>query len=147
MKFWLSIAYAWICSTDMHGQLASGVRCLNCVMSVNLDQLLVCTNREDSGQCVHVCSYMRTPSRVFTARAHKECVHMCACKCAHMWTHSLYVRAAKTLASLRMRAHLHGLSYGNFNNQQYLMCYSILVSMRITPSWKGISFEFGSGRF
>ena len=121
----------------MHGQLASGVRCLNCVMSVHLDPFLVCTSSEDSGQCVHVCSYMRTPSRVFTARTQKNVctyVHKCACKCAHMWTHSLYVRAAMTLASVRMRAHLHGLSYGSCNNQQYLMCYSILVSMHITPS-------------
>ena len=68
----------------MHGQLASGVRYLNCVMSVYLDPFFVCTSSEDSGQCAHVCAHMRTLARVFTARTHKECVHMCVCKCAHI---------------------------------------------------------------
>ena len=77
-------------------------------MSVHLESFLVCTSSEDSGQCVHVRSYMRTSSRVFTARTHKECVHMCAHVCALSCTHSLYVRTAKTLASVRMHAHLNG---------------------------------------
>ena len=49
---------------------------------------------------------MRTLARVFTAaRTHKERVHICACKCAQMFTHSLCVRAVKTLASVRTCAH------------------------------------------
>ena len=71
----------------MHGQPASGARCLNCVMSVHLYQFFVCTSSEDSGQCAHVCTHMHALARVFTARTHKECVHMCAYKCAHMCTH------------------------------------------------------------
>ena len=90
----------------MHGKLASGVRCLNCIMSVHLDPIVVCTSSEDSGQCLYVCAHMHILARVFTARTHKECVHMCACKCAHICTHSLCVRAMKTMASVRMRAHL-----------------------------------------
>ena len=94
----------------MHGRLASGARCLNCVMSVHLDAFFVCTSSEDSGQCAHVCAHMHTVARVFSARTHNERVHMCACKCAHMCTHSLCVRAVNTLASVRMHAHLHGPS-------------------------------------
>ena len=94
----------------MHGQLASGARCLNCVLSVHLDHFVVYTSSEDHGQCAHVCAHMRTLARVFIARTHKEYVHMCACKYAHMCTHSLCVRAVKTLASVRMRADLHGPS-------------------------------------
>ena len=92
----------------MHGQPASGARCLNCVMSVHLYPFFVCTSSEDSGQCAHVCAQMRALARVFTARTHKECVHMCAYKCAHMCTHFLCVQAVKTLASVCMRAHLDG---------------------------------------
>ena len=84
----------------MHGQLASGARCFNCVMSVHLDPFFVCTSSVDSGQCVHVRAHMCTQARVFTARTHKEYVHMCVCKCAHMCTHSLCVRAVNTLAKV-----------------------------------------------
>ena len=48
---------------------------------------------------------MRTLARVFTARTHKECVHICACKYANMCTHSLCVWAVKTLASASTCAH------------------------------------------
>ena len=86
----------------------------------------VCISSEDSDQCAHVCTLawvffmdaawaffmdaawyarMRTLARVFTARTHKERVHICACKCAQMITHSLCVRAVKTLASVRTCAH------------------------------------------
>ena len=72
----------------------------------------VCMSSEDSGQCAHVCTLalaffmdaawaffmdaaryarMRTLARVFTARTHKECVHICACKYANMCTRSLCV--------------------------------------------------------
>ena len=81
---------------------------------------------EDSGQCAHVCTLawaffmdaawaffmdaaryarMRTLARVFTAHTYKECVHMFAYLHAQMCTHSLCVRAVKTLASVRMRAY------------------------------------------
>ena len=70
----------------MHGQLGSGARFLNCHVIVHLDPFFVCTSSEDSDQYAHVC------------------------RCAHMCIHSLCVRAVKTLASLRMRAHLHGPS-------------------------------------
>ena len=143
-------------------------------------------------------------TRVYTAHTHKECVHMFAYLHAQMCTHSLCVRAVKTLVSVRMRAYraasikkahaasikkahasvhtcahwpessllIHtknvctcvhasvrmcvhtffvctssegsgqcacvhtcmGLFYGRCNNQQYLMCFPIPVSMRITPS-------------
>ena len=86
----------------------------------------VCMSSEDSDQCAHVCTLawvffmdaawaffmdaawyarMRTLARVFTARTHKERVHICACKCAQMFTHSLCVRAVKTFASVRTCAH------------------------------------------
>ena len=86
----------------------------------------VCMSSEDSGQCAHVCTLawaffmdaawtffmdaaryarMRTLARVFTARTHKECVHICACKYANMCTHSLCVWAVKTLASASTCAH------------------------------------------
>ena len=154
----------------MHGQLASGARCLNCVMSVHLDSFFVCTSSEDSGQCVHMCvravktlasvctcahtgqrlhcsytqrmcehlctlactnvhtffvctssedsgqcahaciprsvhkegpcsvhkedpckcAHVRTLVRVFTAHTHKECMHMCACRCAHVCVHIFF---------------------------------------------------------
>ena len=86
----------------------------------------VCVSSKDSDQCAHVCTLawaffmdaawaffmdaaryarMRTLARVFTAREHKECVHICACKYANMCTHSLYVWAVKTLASARTCTH------------------------------------------
>ena len=87
---------------------------------------IVCVSSEDSGQCARVCTLawaffmdaawaffmdaaryarMRTLARVFTARTHKECVHICACKYANMFTHSLCVWAVKTLASASTCAH------------------------------------------
>ena len=48
---------------------------------------------------------MRTLAKDFTARAHKECVNICAHLHAQMCTRSLCVRAVKTLASVRMRAY------------------------------------------
>ena len=74
----------------MHGQLASGARCLNCIMSVHLDPIVVCTSSEDSGQCVYVCAHMHILARVFTARTHKECVlmraHVCMQVCTYLHT-------------------------------------------------------------
>ena len=52
-----------------------------------------------------VCAHVRTLAKVFTARTHKECVNICAHLHAQMCTHSLCVRAVKTLASVRMRAY------------------------------------------
>ena len=48
---------------------------------------------------------MRKLARVFTARSHRECVHMCAHLHAIMCTHYLCVRAVKPLASVRMCVH------------------------------------------
>ena len=67
----------------MYGQLASGARCLNCVLSVHLDHFVVYTSSEDPGQCAHVCAHMRTLARVFIARNTKN---MCTCVNASMYT-------------------------------------------------------------
>ena len=92
----------------------------------HVHKFFVCMSSEDSGQCAHVCTLawaffmdaawaffmdaaryarMRTLARVFTARTHKECVHICACKYANMCTHSLCVWGVKTLASASTCAH------------------------------------------
>ena len=70
----------------MHGQLASGARCLNCVLSVHLDHFVVYTSSEDPGQCAHVCAHMRTLARVFIARTHRICAHVCMQVCTHVHT-------------------------------------------------------------
>ena len=150
----------------MHGQLASGARCFNCVMSVHLDPFFVCTSSEDlasvcmcvhtcahrpessllvhtqvctssvdSGQCVHLCAHMHTLARVFTARIRKEYVHMCMQVCTHV--HTFFVCTSSEYSGQSVHACMHtcmGLLYRSFNNQQYLMCYPLLVSMRIAPS-------------
>ena len=102
--------------------------CAHLCMQVctNVHTFFVCMSSEGSGQCAHMCTLawaffmdsawaffmdaaryarMRTLARFFTARTHKECVHICACKYANMCTHSLYVWAVKTLASARTCAH------------------------------------------
>ena len=56
MKFGYILHMREFVLTDMHEQLASGARCLNCVMSVHLDPFFMCTSSEDSGQCAHMCT-------------------------------------------------------------------------------------------
>ena len=103
--------------------MCTPMRTLACT---HVHTFFVCMSSEDSDQCAHVCTLawvffmdaawaffmdaawyarMRTLARVFTARTHKERVHICACKCAQMFTHSLCVRAVKSLASVCTCAH------------------------------------------
>ena len=85
MKFGYVLHVREICSTYMHGQLASGARCLNCVMSVQLDPFFVlasvrmclhtCAHWPDSSLLVHtknVCTYVHASVRTC---AHILCVH------------------------------------------------------------------------
>ena len=76
--------------------------CVHASVRMCVHTFFVCTSSEDSGQCVHMCSHWPD---VFTPHTHKECVHMFAYLHAQMCTHSLCVRAVKTLASVRMRAY------------------------------------------
>ena len=84
-----------------------------CILAcTNVHTFFVCTSSEDSGQCAHACiprsvhkegpcsvhkegpckcAHVRTLARVFTAHTHKECMHMCACKCSHVCAHILCV--------------------------------------------------------
>ena len=78
----------------------------------NVHTFFVCTSSEDSGQCAHACiprsvhkegpcsvhkedpckcAHVSTLVRVFTAHTHKECMHMCACRCAHVCVHIFFV--------------------------------------------------------
>ena len=69
----------------MHGQLASGARCLNFFhMSAYLDPFFVCTSSEDSGQCAHVYTvYMQVCTHVHTffvctsSKDSGQCAHAC----------------------------------------------------------------------
>ena len=80
----------------MHGQLASGARCLNCIMSVHLDLIVVCTSSEDSGQCVYVCAHMHIRAHVcmqvctylhtFFVCTSNEDYGQCAHACTLAWT-------------------------------------------------------------
>ena len=101
-----------------------------CILAcTNVHTFFVCTSSEDSGQCAHACiprsvhkegpcsvhkegpckcAHVRTVARVFTAHTHKECMHMCACKFAHVCAHILCVYEQLRLWPVRMRAHLHG---------------------------------------
>ena len=96
----------------MHGQPASGARCLNFVMSVHLYPFFVCTSSEDSGQCAHVCAHMRALARVYTARTHNVravktlvSVHMCVHTCAHWPESSLLVHTKNVCTCVHTSVH------------------------------------------
>ena len=125
----------------MHDQLASGARRLNCVMSVHLNPLFVFASVP---MCVHTCAHWPESSLLIHTKNVCTWVHASVHTCAHI----LCVHEQWRLWLVSACVHTcMGVFDGNCNNQQYLMCYPILVSMRITPNWWCISFEFGSGRF
>ena len=87
-ELWVYIAYAWICSTDLHGWLVSGARCLYCVMSVHLDPFFVCASSDESGQCAHMCGHTCTQWPESSLLVHTKnvctCVHASAHTCAQI---------------------------------------------------------------
>ena len=92
--------------------------CVHASVRRCLYTFFVCTSSEDSGQYAHACipcsvhkedpcsvhkespckcAHVRTLARVFTACTHKECLHMCACNCAHVCAHILCVYEQRRL--------------------------------------------------
>ena len=79
---------------------------------------------------VHTCAHWPESSLLIHTKNVCTCVHASVRMCVH----TFFVCTSSEDSG---RACVHtcmGLFYGRCNNQQYLMCFPIPVSMRITPS-------------